>query len=229
MPKNVIQQLASLLYAFSANFNDSYVKLKNGSGSVSGQKDLRIYRQLYGLELNSDDEGALNKLAYRVGSVRRSPVKKFLYNTKLSSLQITSVENQPLLLNESESTGHEEADVVELVYKGRLQLSWIETDYYFYMSPGSIDSGTPKKSHIQVDELRLKFRPDGQYQLLDCHNANDPNENERTLCLELSGVLDQPVNGMFKYINLTAKSLMPRNEWGDTIRLPLNSVDMIIG
>lgn len=228
MTQNVMQQLASLLYAFSANFNDSHVKLNNSSGSVVEQVGMKIYKELYGLELNSDDEGALNKLAYRVGSVQSSPVKKFLYNTKISSLQITSVENQPLLFAESASSCHAEADVVELVYKGRLKLSWIETDYYFYMSPGSMASGKPKESRIQVDELRLKFRPDGQYQLLDCHNANDPDENERMLCLELSGVLDQPVNGMFKYINLTAKSLIPL-EWGGTIQLPLNSIDMIIG
>lgn len=231
MPQNVTQQLSSLLYAFSARFNDSHIKLHKRLRSVPGhgQKDIEIYKELNGLFLTSKDEGALNKLAYRVGSAHNSPVKKFLYNTKISSLQISSIENEPLLLVEPEfASGGAGTDAIELIYRGQLKFSWVETDYYFYMSPGPMGAGKPQESNLQVNALKLKFHPDEQYLLLDNYSANDCDGNEHMLYFELSAELQHPVTGMFKYIDLMAKSFIPV-EFGETAQLPLVSIDMLIG
>lgn len=168
-----------------------------------------------------------------MGSAHSSPVKKFLYNTKISSLQISSIENKPLLLVEPEFDGGSrteavELDTVELIYRGLLQFSWVETDYYFYMSPGSMGAGKPQKSNLRVNALKLKFHPDGQYPLLDSDATKDSDDNEHMLYFDLSAELDHPVNDMFKYIDLTAKSFIPV-EFGETAQLPLVSIDMLIG
>ena len=228
MSQKVIQQLASLLNAFSADFEDAAVRLNIDSGAVIKSAGMKIFKEISEFELHSDSEGTLNKLAYRVGSVEKSSVKTFLHNTSISSLKLTSLENQPLSISESDSSFNSGVEMIELVYKGSLKLNWTEKDYYFYMSPDPTKSGSPKESIVQVERLKLTFRPDGQYQLLDCYDANDSLAGEQMMCFELSGVLDQPVNELFKFINITATSTIPV-ESDNLFQLPLKNIEMVIG
>ena len=228
MSQNIIKQLASLLNAFSADFSDTSLQLDVDSGTVLEPSGVKVFKEISGFDLSSSNESTLNKLAYRVGSVEKSSVKTFLHNTSISSLKLTSLENQPLSILESDSSFHSGVEMIELVYKGSLKLNWTEKDYYFYMSPDPTKPGSPKECIVQVERLKLKFRPDGQYQLLDCYDVNDPLAGEQMMCFELSGVLDQPINELFKFINITATSTIPV-ESNNLFQLPLKNIEMVIG
>jgi len=228
MSQNVMHQLASLLNAFSTEFNDSSVRLDFDSGVVINPTGMKVYNEMSGFDLKSDGQGSINKLAYRVGSVQQSSAKTFLHNTNISSLKLSSIENQPLSFSESESSFHSGVELIELVYKGNLKLSWTEKDYYFYMSPDPKAPGCPKESNVKVDGLKLQFRPDGQYQLLDCYDTNDQVTCEQMISFELSGVLGQPVNKLFKFVNISAKSIIPL-ECQNLVQFPLHDIEMVIG
>ena len=226
MSQNVLNQLASLLCAFSVKFDESNFELSGGDSKADDENWVN-FKELSGINLKSEDKGSLNKLAYRIGSGHKSPFKTFLYNTEISSLQITSMKNEPLKLVDLQQGFMNKAGNIELVYKGKLKFHWIERDYYFYMPSGSGKSAVEKTSDLQVKDFKLIFTSDNQGQLLKGFEVGALKDDQK-INIEMNAVLDSPINKLFGFLNLTATSLLPEG-WGKSTALPLRNIQMVVG